>query len=140
MAIAGWGPQEPQLRRLADELGVQDSFRFLGRIAPDEVASVLATYDAYFVPTRQAGFDNTALEGVYMDLPSVVSQHSGLGEALADGEEVLVVPPDEKSMSEAMLRLIGDPDLRARLASSGRLKVQEKLTIESYAEKNRAVV
>ncbi len=122
--IAGDGPQRGALETRAKELGVAERVRFLG--ARDDVPDLLAACDVFVLPSRLEGLGVAALEAMAAAKPVVATRVGGLGEVVRDGECGLLVPPDDPAaLAAALERLLGDPELRARLGAAGPARVAE---------------
>jgi glycosyltransferase involved in cell wall biosynthesis len=53
--------------------------------------------------------------------PAVVTRVGGTPEVVADGANGLLVPPrDPAALADGLLRLLGDPELRARMGAAAR--------------------
>jgi glycosyltransferase involved in cell wall biosynthesis len=77
----------------------------------------------------------TVLEAMASRRPVVATTTGGIVDMIADGENGLLVPPDdEDKLGEAMARLLDDPDLRARLAAGAQERVQ-RFTASAVAER-----
>ena len=76
------------------------------------------------VPSREEGFGLILLEGMARGFPIVATRAGGIPEVVRHEVEALLVPPgDPAALSRAILRLIGDPELRRRLVEAGRRRV-----------------
>ena len=65
-------------------------------------------------------FGQVAVEGLAAGTPMVVSRTGGLTDVVRDEVDGLTVPPnDPLALRAALLRLLGDANLRARLAAAG---------------------
>jgi glycosyltransferase involved in cell wall biosynthesis len=112
---------EPSLRREAVRMGVADAVRFVGfldragKMREGEAADI-------FINTNR--IDNTpvaVIEACAMGLPVVSTDVGGMRDLLSDGVSGLLVPDDDvQAMAEAILRLVRDPQLAARLSTNGR--------------------
>jgi glycosyltransferase involved in cell wall biosynthesis len=103
LEIAGAGPLEAELRRVAPE-GVT----FLGRV--DRVAEVYERNAVVVVPSRGEGFGMVALEAAERGRAAIVSDVGGLPEIVAHGETGLVVPAgDPDALAAAIVDLLQDP-------------------------------
>jgi glycosyltransferase involved in cell wall biosynthesis len=81
----------------------------------------------------------TVLEAMASGRPVVATTTGGIPDLIADGENGLLVPPDdEHRLTEAMARLLDDADLRARLAAGTAERVQ-RFTASAVAEQLEAV-
>jgi glycosyltransferase involved in cell wall biosynthesis len=89
--------------------------------------------DAY--PFGSEGGGLTALlEAMAMGKPVVASERAILRDYVADGVEALVVPPeDPAALREAIERVLGDPELAARLGAAGRARVERAHTTRGFA-------
>lgn len=120
--ILGSGPAASDLERLAQEVGVNSKVKFLGKVPPAEIPRWLAQCDIGVLATRRDifldfSFSNKLPEYIIMNKAVISSrlktiQHYFSGEALAYFE-----PGDVASLAKQMVRLYGDPQLRANLAS-----------------------
>ncbi|MFE2137505.1 glycosyltransferase family 4 protein, partial [Streptomyces sp. NPDC059466] len=76
------------------------------------------------------GFSLPAAEAMATGTPLVATTGGAIPEVAGpDGETCLAVPPgDAGALAASLSRLLGDPDLRARLGSAGRARVLERFT------------
>jgi len=98
-------------------------------------ADVLACYrqsDIFALACRIAadgdrdGLPNVLVEAASQKLACVSTTVSGVPELLIDGENGLVVPPDDPpALAAALERLIREPGLRARLGEAAERRVRE---------------
>ena len=81
----------------------------------------------------------TVLEAMASGRPVVATTTGGIVDMIADGENGLLVPPDdEKKLAEAMARLLNDADLRVRLADGAQERAQQ-FTASAVVERLEAV-
>lgn len=74
------------------------------------------------------------LEAMAMGRPLVVSDRGILRDYVRDGVEALVVPPeDPAALREAIARVLGEPELAARLGAAARRRVESALTSAHFA-------
>jgi glycosyltransferase involved in cell wall biosynthesis len=91
----------------------------------DDVPGFLAPLDVFCLPSRAEGLPLALLEAMMAGLPCLATAVGEIPAAV--GGAALVVPPgDVDALTEALRRLLGDPDLRAELAGRARaLAVRE---------------
>jgi glycosyltransferase involved in cell wall biosynthesis len=127
LLIAGAGPQEAELKKLAAELGVGAgglrAVRFLGQV--DDMPALMNAADALALSSVVEGLPVALLEAVSSGLPAVATDAGGVREIigdLGDGEAGLVVPPrDPAAFAAAMERLAALPaDERERMSRAAR--------------------
>ena len=133
LVVAGSGPEGPALERLAIELGLDDAVRFAGRVGRDEMAALLRDSSVALNPSLADNMPNSVLEALASGVPVVSTNVGGVPFIVADGTSALLVPPrDPQAMAAAVLRLLGDPALAARLAAAG-LQEARRYTWERVA-------
>ena len=136
--LAGSGPLDADLRRLAAELGLDDAVRFRGHVSP--VAPVLEEALAVVVPSRGEGFGMVALEAMERSRAVVASSVGGLPELVVEGETGLLVPPDDvEALRAAIVRVATDVDATAAMGAAGRRRALEEFPAERPAERLDAI-
>ncbi len=126
LLVVGSGPLEREARRYVAtrRLG---GVEFLGRVGDDEKAQLYKTADVFVSPaTGRESFGIVLLEAMAAATPIVASDiHGYKGVVRRDVEAILVPPRDTKALAAALARVLGDPDLRARLSAAGERRAQE---------------
>lgn len=125
LVVVGEGPARPSLERLAAELGVSDRLRFAGVAGRDEIASRIAGFDIALQPAAVPyASPLKVVEYMAAGRAIVAPDQPNLRELLDDGRTALLFDPDRQpageAMWEAVLRLVRDPALRARLGRAAR--------------------
>ncbi|MFO0687461.1 MAG: glycosyltransferase [Myxococcota bacterium] len=134
VAIAGRGEEEPHLRRLAAELGIESRVHLLG--LRNDVDRLLAAADVFVQPSRSEGLPLAVLEAMAAGLPVVATRVGGMGEAVVDGETGLLVEPERPDiLAGALRRLLGDEALRSRLGRAGRARAEAEFSVETMARR-----
>lgn len=112
-----WEPVE-DFRARASALGVVDSLMIIDRYVTDEeLGTVFGAADLVVMPYVTATGSAVAPLALHFGRPMVATAVGGLPEAVADGVSGLLVPPgDPAAMADALVRVLGDPILRQRLA------------------------
>lgn len=129
MQLVGQGPQEGELRTLADTLGIADKVTFKARVPHDQVPKELRQLDIYVALSRldSESFGVAVIEASACALPVLVSDAGGLPEVVLDGRTGMVVQRDDPAAAAQGLRtLVQDEDLRTRMGLAGRELVQER--------------
>ena len=121
LLIAGVGDDRPRLLRLADQLGLGDSVRFLGFVSEEKKRTLLRQAWAHVFPSVKEGWGISNVEAAACGTPVIASDSPGLRESVVHDETGLLVPHgDLKALSDAMIRIARDPTLRDRLGAGGR--------------------
>lgn len=133
LLLVGDGPDRAMLEQKAASLGVADNVVWTGQRSADEVYRLYAIMDVVAVPSLFEGFGLVAAEAMAAGKPVVASDVDGLAEVVAAGETGLLVPPgDAESLAAALVRLLGDARLAEQFGRAGRIRVQEKFSMETY--------
>jgi glycosyltransferase involved in cell wall biosynthesis len=111
----------PKLQEMTRECGVADAVRFAGFL---DAAGKRREGDAADIYLNTNHVDNmpvAVVEACAMGLPVVATAVGGVPDLITDGETGLLVPDDDdEAMARQVCRLLGDPDLAARLSRNGR--------------------
>ena len=140
--IAGTGPEEKNLRRLADECGVGELIQWLGHVPEEQLPALYHLSDIFIMPSRDlAGQPIEGLGLVYLEAnlaqtPVIGGRTGGTGDAIEEGVSGLLVDPESgDEIAAAATRLLSDTRLAARLGMEGRQRVLEKFTWDHVAQR-----
>lgn len=121
--LIGDGPLRGDLERLARDLGVEDRVAFDGWRSNLEVGEAMRNADLFLAPSVTAadgdmeGMPLVIAEALASGLPVVGTRHSGIPEAVVDGENgSLVEERDVAGLAEAIVRYT-DSGIRTRHGS-----------------------
>ncbi|MGH7847896.1 MAG: glycosyltransferase family 4 protein, partial [Candidatus Binatia bacterium] len=122
-------------------LGVSASVILRGALPNKEV---MATYDRAAILVQASiiaensdrdGIPNVVLEAMASGVPVVATRVSGIPEVVEDGiTGLLVDPQDERTLAQAICRLLDNPTLRMELAQQGRRLVEQKFNIRTNVD------
>jgi glycosyltransferase involved in cell wall biosynthesis len=112
---------------------------FLGYVPFDRLPAVYASADLAVFPTFYENLPSRVLEVLACGVPVVASEVGGIGEAVVSGTAGLLVPPGSPQvLAEAILSILRDPGLRARLGAEARKSVIERFTWSRAASETLA--
>jgi len=125
LAILGKGAEEEKLKRLAKDLRIEDRVAFFG--FQKNPYKYLAQSTLFVLSSLYEGFPNALLEAMALGVPSVATRcPTGPEEIITDGVDgILASPADERSLAEAIKRLLQDKGLRKKLAEGGKKRIKE---------------
>ena len=120
---------------LIDRLGLAGSVTNVAGASTERIVELYAEAEVAAVPSLYEGFSLPAVEAMACGVPVVATTGGALPEVVGrDGETGLLVPPrDPGALAAALLRALGDADLRARLGSAGRARVLDRFTWRNAA-------
>jgi glycosyltransferase involved in cell wall biosynthesis len=117
---------------IADQ-GLEDAVSFLG--FRDDAVELIAGSDVVAIPSTieerglgREGFPYVGLEAMAVGTPVVGYAHGGLPEMLGECG-LLVQAGDRAALRDAIVEVLEDDELRERLSSCGRARVQERFSL-----------
>ena len=132
------GDAEPQLRALADELGVANRVRFLDWVAEEDLNALYRLAAGFVLPSQIEGFGLPVLEAMSHGTPVACSDRWSLPEVVGDAA-LLFDPDDQEAVTASVRRLLTDGDLSARLRAAGPERARQftwertaRATLEAY--------
>jgi colanic acid/amylovoran biosynthesis glycosyltransferase len=129
--ILGEGDFRPAVIHACEQFGLGDDVELAGNRPAAEVPAHLAWADVLLHGAVSEGFSNAVAEAQASGLPVVTSDAGGLPENAVDGVTAFVVPRrDPAALANKLQVLAEDPDLRARMGTAGRIRVEEHLTVD----------
>ncbi|MFL5342130.1 MAG: glycosyltransferase family 4 protein, partial [Gemmataceae bacterium] len=132
LLLVGDGPERDRLEHAAAELNVRDRVCFAGYQANPE--HFLQAMDIFALTSRSEGLPVSLLEAWAAGLPVVCSAVGGVPKVITHGEDGLLFPSgDEDALVAAITAIVGDPALATRLGKAGRVKVEDKYSLERMA-------
>ena len=121
LALAGQGPHEKEVRRLAEELGLSDRVLFTGHIGDADALNALFRRAALFLfPSRYDTSGLVVREAAAMGTPSVVVRGSSAAEGIRDGENGFLCADDPGDLARVIEAALADPDALARIGEHAR--------------------
>jgi L-malate glycosyltransferase len=136
--LAGRGELRPDLEVLAARLDLADRVQFHGSVT--DVPAFLMTLDVGVLCSRSEGMSNALLEYLAAGLPVVATAVGGnvhLIEPEVNGQ--LVAPGRADELAAAVVRLLRDPALAARLGAAGRRLVHARFSQQARAQRFQAL-
>ena len=108
----------------------------LGLVPHTELERLYRRAAIVVMPSHSEGQGVVAIEAMAHGRPVVGSRVGGLAEIVVDGETGILVPPrDAAALRIALLRLLGDGELRRQMGEAGRRRVTELCGWERVAPK-----
>ncbi len=148
LLLVGSGPYEADLRARAERAAVGAHVVFAGGVAYPDLPAHYAAGDVFAMPcrTRRRGLDVEGLGMVYLEasasgLPVVAGDSGGAPEAVrADETGYVVGGRDVAALTDRLVGLLSDADLRARLGTAGRAWVEREWTWDVRAAQLNALL
>lgn len=124
LVIVGTGPLEEALRQQVRQAGLADAVLFTG--SRDDVFDLLPGFDVFALSSRFEGLPIALLEAMASGVAPVATRVGGIPEVVSDGHDGLLVEPgDAGALATGLVKLLGDHDLRQRLATAARARAAD---------------
>jgi glycosyltransferase involved in cell wall biosynthesis len=118
-----------QLREFASAFGIN----WLGHV--DDIREVWTRAHIAVLASRREGLPKSLLEAAACGRPMIATDTPGCREIAIADETALTVPVDDASaLAEAMTRMAGDADMRARFGRRARELVEEKFSADAIGK------
>ncbi len=145
--IVGQGPRRPQLEALIDQLQLNEMVTLHGALPHEAVIDHYRRATMFVLPCLQTkdgdvdGIPNVLAEAMAMQLPVVSTNLSAIPELVHDGQNGLLVPPEDMpALSGAVARLLKQPELCKELGRNGRRSVLETFDVEQNVRRFAATL
>ncbi|MDP3957996.1 MAG: glycosyltransferase family 4 protein [bacterium] len=126
LIIVGDGPERSMLESNITRLGLQSNVFLTGALPQEKLFKYIRNADVFVLNTSYEGFSHQLLEVLAIGTPVVTTDVGGNPEIIKDGENGLLVAPDDRAaLIRAIERVILDDDLAKRFFVNGRKTVAE---------------
>ncbi len=135
--IAGVGPEEANLRRLASQLNILKRVVFHGFIPYKNLPQFLATGRVFIRPSRSEGLGNSFLEAMAASLPVVGTMVGGIGDFLINNQTGFVVKENNPADIARVVNYILEPEHKAEIEQvirQAKKQIEAKYTWTKVAE------
>jgi glycosyltransferase involved in cell wall biosynthesis len=130
--LAGGGPLLGEMRDLAAQLGLSERVELPGPLAAGEVRRRLEGATIACLASASEGMPGALMEAMATGVPVVGTAVGGTSELVVDGESGLLVPAeDPAALARALGALLGDPELRGRLAAGARRRMEKHFSLDA---------
>lgn len=124
LVVVGDGPLRGKAEQLLDELDLRGHVTLLGRRSDVDV--ILPGFDVFVLSSRWEGLPRVIVEAMATGVPVVSTDVGGIAEAVEDRVSGLLVPAgDHVALANALVQVLGDPGLSARLRAAATKRVGE---------------
>jgi glycosyltransferase involved in cell wall biosynthesis len=114
------------MKQVAAELGIKERILLSGKVPKEKISDWLDTGDIFLNTTNVDNAPVSILEAMACGLCIVSTNSGGIPYLLQDGQDALLVPPnDPQAMAAAVRRCLSDYNLAKRLSRNARRKAEE---------------
>jgi glycosyltransferase involved in cell wall biosynthesis len=139
LVVIGDGPQWQKLHRQVESLGLAGRVIFVGN--QDNVPDWLRALDVFVLPSYgDEGVPQSIMQAMACGLPVISTPVGGITEAVVADQTGLIIPPrDADALAAALVRLMADESLRARLGAAGLARAGERFGIARMLDRMEAI-
>lgn len=136
LKLAGYGPEEVNLRSLVAKKKLEKEVIFLDHLDEEDLIREYQAADVFVNPSFNEGMPNSMLEAMACGLPCVATDIEGNNELIKVGHNGFLIPQkDAPALANALLKLIEDDMLRERMGKESRKIIIENFSWEKTAKK-----
>jgi glycosyltransferase involved in cell wall biosynthesis len=115
-------------RKYVEILGIASSVCFHGKVKNVTVEYLRA--DIFVLPSRREGMSNALIEAMANGLPSVVTDISGNKDLIVEGQNGLLVPPnDVENLAAGIICLFTNPEQTQQMGNRARRTIEQTCDI-----------
>ena len=141
LVVAGQGDDLTRLREKASALGLEHSVFFLGFVSDGTLEALRQRVALFALPSRGEGFGIVYLEAMRAGLACIGGANDAAADVIVNGETGLLVDPlDRSALSDAIVRLLRSPELRASYGAAGKRRFDAEFTFERYCERLKPIL
>ncbi|MBR2699972.1 MAG: glycosyltransferase [Clostridia bacterium] len=121
LVLAGQGPHEKDIAKLAKDLGIDDRVRMTGHMTDRDLLNALYKRSSLFL--FPSVYDNSPLvvrEAAAMGTPAVVVRRSSASEGMRDGFNGFLCDNDPADLARVIERALSDPEALEEIGENAR--------------------
>jgi len=134
LLFVGSGPQEEELKGLAEELGVSDKCRFLGFVDREKVRECLSASDIFLFPSKTETQGLVMAEALAMGVPVITADSFGARETIRDGLDGFILPVEPDTFANAAEELLRNREKLNKMREAA-LKGAKRFSAKESARK-----
>mgnify|MGYP002032254197 FL=1 len=123
LLMLGDGPEKERARKQAQDLGIAEKVKFLGKTS--DVERILCISDLFILPSEKESFGLAALEAMGAGVPVISSNTGGLGEVNIHMKTGITADVgDIDAMAQGAIHILSDPQRHMAFAQAARAQAE----------------
>lgn len=136
--LVGDGILRDELKQRIEKLGLSEHFVFTGLVPPADVPGCIGAMDALVHTSYREGLARALPQALIGGRPVISYDVDGAREVTITGETGVLVPPrDTSALSEALIRLIANPDERKQMGREGQSRFTDQFRHQTMTRQIR---
>ncbi len=142
LVITGGGPLHGNLRRLTEQLGLNDSVSFTGYLDKEGILNELQRADSFVLPSLCEAFGIVLIEAMSCGLPVIATDSGGPAEIVNRENGVIVKAGSAEELTGAMYRMLSEAGLydRAKISLQARQKYSRDIIAKQYMDLYKTIL
>ena len=137
--IAGDGPDKEKLSKLIKDLRLKDRIFLLGKMDRKDLINKIQGCEIFILNTSFESFSFQIVEAMFSGIPVISTNIGNISEIIDDGEDGLLVSPNnKKEILEAIKKLV-DVSLRTKIITNAKEKAK-LFSIEKTIQKTTDII
>ena len=126
----------PLILRTSDVQNIKDAnVIFTGMLLGNDKIAAYRESDVFVLPSYSENFGMAVVEAMYFGLPVVITKGVGISPSINKVGAGIVIEKNEKQLTEAILKILNNPDLAKKMGENGRKLVEKEFSCDGVAEK-----
>jgi glycosyltransferase involved in cell wall biosynthesis len=130
LSLIGAGPQEEELRALAESMGIASRVRWHGIV--EGAGRLLPAFDVFALSSRTEGTPMVLLEAMAAGVPVVTTSVGGIPDVVSEKEAALVPSEDPRALGEAIQAILTEKGRGSALASAAAQRLRTQYSIDRW--------
>jgi glycosyltransferase involved in cell wall biosynthesis len=141
LIVAGTGPEEENLKALAEKLDIVDRVSFLGQISHAEEWYIIKNSEVFISNSSYDDLSYSILRSLRAKIPVIANKIKGIDEIVTDKETgLLVIPNDYEALADAISKIFKDPEFSKTMVKNAEKMLTKKFSWESHILKLEEVL
>jgi len=127
--------KEIELKIVNCKLKIDKDVIFTGMILSNDKPAAYKESNVFVLPSYSENFGMAAAEAMSFGLPVIVTKGVGISDEIEKAVAGIVIEKNEKQLSEAILKILNNPDLAKKMGEQGRELVKNEFSSGKVAER-----
>lgn len=120
---------EKSANAILKQYGTESNVNFLGVVTGQDKLNLLRQTDIFLLPTSYDGHPRSIIEAMAAGCPVISTPVGAIAETVLDGKTGFIIQPgDTVRLTERIIQLVGDDNLRKQLSIEARKRYEEDYT------------
>lgn len=123
------------LDRMIAEEGASDLVTLLGSVTQGQVRDELRSASGFVLASRHEPLGVAYMEAMACELPVIGTDAGGVAELINEGQDGMLVPPDDPmALAHVMAQVMDEPALRRRMGAAARARILQDFSSRRSAD------